>query len=86
MHHHAGHISCDCGESCLSCQAAVLSSSCGCAFEAKQFECNVEEHVDAHAHHETQHGMGEAHDHDAMMTDPRMAHFMEADMRRRFLW
>ncbi len=77
---------CHCGESCLSCQAAVLSSSCGCAFEAKQFEYNVQEHVDAHAHHETQHGMGEAHDHDAMMTDPRMAQFMEADMRRRFLW
>ena len=30
--------------------------------------------------------MTEAHDHDAMMADPRMARFMEADMRRRFLW
>ncbi len=86
MHHDAGHVSCHCGEPCLSCQAAILSSSCGCAFEAKQFEYKVEEHLDAHTHHETRHGMGEAHDHDAMMTDPRMAHFMEIDMRRRFLW
>jgi Cu2+-exporting ATPase len=30
--------------------------------------------------------MAEAHDHDAMMADPRMARFMELDMRRRFLW
>ena len=29
---------------------------------------------------------GESHDHNAMMTDPRMAAFMETDMRRRFLW
>ncbi|MBI2467238.1 MAG: hypothetical protein HYV62_05400 [Candidatus Rokubacteria bacterium] len=61
-------------------------ASCGCEFEAKQFEYGVDEHVGAHAHHETRHGMAEAHDHDAMMADPRMARFMEADMRRRFLW
>ncbi|MBI4278837.1 MAG: heavy metal translocating P-type ATPase, partial [Armatimonadetes bacterium] len=30
--------------------------------------------------------MAEAHDHEAAMADPRMARFMEADMRRRFLW
>lgn len=85
-HHQGSHVPCACGESCLSCQAAVLSTTCGCEFEAKQFEYKVEEHVHDHGHHETQHGMGESHDHDAMMTDPRMAHFMEADMRRRFLW
>ncbi len=85
-HHHRSHVPCQCGESCLSCQAAVLSATCGCEFEAKQFEYNVEQHVHEHAHHETQHGMAESHDHDAMMTDPRMARFMEADMRRRFLW
>src|SRR5688572_2270857 len=39
-----------------------------------------------HAHHETRHGVAEGHDHGAMMSDPRMARFMEADMRRRFLW
>ncbi|MGQ0550054.1 MAG: copper-translocating P-type ATPase [Armatimonadota bacterium] len=75
-----------CGRVCLSCQAAVLGASCGCEFEAKQFEYNLEEKVGAHAHHETRHGVAEAHDHEAMMTDPRMARFMEADMRRRFLW
>jgi Cu2+-exporting ATPase len=84
--HHAGHDMCRCGESCRSCQAAVLSATCGCEYEAKQFEYRLDEHVHAHAHHETQHGMGEAHDHEAMMADPRMAAFMEADMRRRFLW
>lgn len=36
-----------------------------------------------HEHHQTQHGM--AADHTTMMADPRMARFMEADMRRRFL-
>jgi len=30
--------------------------------------------------------MGEVHDHDAQMADPRMARHMEADMRRRFWW
>ena len=85
-HHQVG-VSCPiCGRVCLSCQAAVLGASCGCAFEAKQFEYNLEEKVGGHAHHATRHGVAEAHDHDAMMTDPRMARFMEADMRRRFLW
>ncbi len=30
--------------------------------------------------------MAEAHTHEAAMADPRMARFMEADMRRRFFW
>jgi len=85
-HHHRSDVPCTCGESCLSCQAAVLSTTCGCEFEAKQFEYKLEEQAHDHAHHETQHGMAESHDHDALMTDPRMAVFMEADMRRRFLW
>ncbi|HEV8339986.1 MAG TPA: copper-translocating P-type ATPase [bacterium] len=76
---------CRCGKECLSCQAAALGTTCGCEFEAKQYEYKVDEHVHAHAHHETQHGVAEAHDHDAQMADPRMARFMEADMRRRFL-
>ncbi|MGH2372524.1 MAG: hypothetical protein ACRDIC_03480, partial [bacterium] len=84
--HQAG-VACPiCGRVCLSCQAAVLGTSCGCEFEAKQFEYNLEEKAGGHAHHETHHGVAEAHDHDAMMADPRMARFMEADMRRRFLW
>jgi Cu2+-exporting ATPase len=64
----------------------VLGASCGCEFEAKQFEYNLADKVGGHAHHETGHGVAEAHDHDAMMADPRMAAFMEADMRRRFVW
>jgi len=76
---------CSCGKECLSCEAARLGTTCGCEFEAKQYEYKVDEHVHAHAHHETQHGVAEAHDHDAQMADPRMARFMEADMRRRFL-
>ena len=79
-------VPCPCGESCLSCQAAELGITCGCEFEAKQFEYNVEQKTQAHAHHETKHGMAEPHDHEAAMTDPRMAQFMEADMRRRFWW
>ncbi|MBI2202126.1 MAG: hypothetical protein HYU43_09345, partial [Armatimonadetes bacterium] len=91
-HTHAGPaphphgVPCPCGESCLSCQAAQLGVSCGCEFEAKQFEYNVEEKTHDHAHHETRHGMAESHDHEAAMADPRMARFMEADMRRRFWW
>ncbi len=83
--HHPGHTVCPCGERCLSCQAAVLGASCGCEFEAKQFEYDLDEKTHAHAHHDTQHGVGESHDHDAQMADPRMARFMEANMRRRFL-
>lgn len=79
-------VPCPCGESCLSCQAATLGVTCGCGFEAKQFEYDTARHADAHAHHETRHGVAEAHDHDAQMADPRMARFMEADMRRRFWW
>lgn len=30
--------------------------------------------------------MGEAHDHNAQMADPRLARAIEADMRRRFWW
>ncbi|MGH2362771.1 MAG: hypothetical protein ACRDGM_19770, partial [bacterium] len=86
--HHArgSQAQCQCGESCVSCQVAALGTTCGCEFEAKQFEYKLEEHVHEHAHHETGHGVAEAHDHDAMMTDPRTAAFMEVDMRRRFLW
>jgi Cu2+-exporting ATPase len=79
-------VKCTCGQSCLSCQAAELATTCGCTFEAKQFEYRLDAKTAAHAHHNTHHGMTEAHDHDAMMADPRMARFMEADMRRRFLW
>ncbi len=79
-------VSCPCGKSCLSCQAATLAVTCGCGFEAKQFEYNQPHHTETHAHHDTQHGIAESHDHDAMMTDPRMARFMEADMRARFWW
>jgi len=79
-------VPCPCGKDCLSCEAAVLGATCGCEFEAKQFEYKLEDQTHAHAHHETQHGVAEAHDHDAQMADPRMARFMEADMRRRFLW
>ena len=84
--HHTGAVSCSCGVACLSCQAALLATTCGCEFEAKQFEYGAAEKTRAHDHHAAAHGMGEAHDHDAMMADPRMAAFMEADMRRRFLW
>ena len=84
--HHAGSVSCSCGQACLSCQAALLATTCGCEFEAKQFEYALAEKAQAHDHHAAGHGVGEAHDHEAMMADPRMAAFMEADMRRRFLW
>ncbi|HXF82808.1 MAG TPA: copper-translocating P-type ATPase [bacterium] len=64
----------------------MLSTTCGCRFEAKQFEYDLERRVGEHAHHEAAHGLGEAHDHEAQMADPRMAAHMEADMRRRFFW
>ena len=89
-HHHTPddhvHVPCPCGKDCLSCAAAVLETTCGCDFEAKQFEYNLTEQVAAHDHHDTHHGVAEAHDHDAQIADPRMARFMEADMRRRFFW
>ncbi len=85
-HHETAHVMCMCGESCLSCQAAQLAITCGCTFEAKHLEYGLDAKTAAHAHHEAHHGMTEAHDHEAMMTDPRMARFMEADMRGRFLW
>jgi P-type Cu2+ transporter len=84
--HHTGSVSCSCGQACLSCQAALLAATCGCEFEAKQFEYGIAGKTQAHDHHAAGHGMGEAHDHEAMMADPRMAAFMEADMRHRFLW
>ena len=83
---YSGSVSCACGQSCLSCQAAMLAVTCGCDFEAKHLEYAVAEKTQAHDHHAAGHGMGEVHDHEAMMADPRMAAFMEADMRRRFLW
>jgi P-type Cu2+ transporter len=86
VHHEAANVRCTCGQSCLSCQEAGLATTCGCLLEAKQFEYDLEAKTAAHAHHDTHHGMAEAHDHDAMMADPRMARFMEADMCRRFLW
>src|SRR3990170_6217907 len=85
-HRHGTGMPCTCGRNCLSCQAAVLGTTCGCEFEAKQFEYALDRRIEDHAHHATGHGMAEAHDHEAMMTDPRFARFMEADMRRRFLW
>src|SRR3990170_1124733 len=85
-HRHGPGVPCTCGRDCLSCQEAALSVTCGCDFEAKQFEYNLDRRIEDHAHHAAGHGVAEAHDHDAMMTDPRFARFMEADMRRRFLW
>lgn len=73
-------------KTCLSCTAAVLGTTCGCEFEAKQFEYHLAQRVEQHAHHQRAHGMGEAHDHEAQIADPRMARHMEADMRRRFWW
>ena len=83
---HGVTVPCPCGKACLSCGAAVLGATCGCEFEAKQFEYDLAHRVEEHAHHEMAHGVGEAHDHDAQMADPRMARHMEADMRRRFWW
>ncbi len=83
---HPGSVSCRCGAACLSCQAALLATTCGCEFEAKQFEYGADKQVQAHDHHAAGHGIGEPRDHEAMMADPRMAAFMERDMRRRFLW
>ncbi|MFA5800294.1 MAG: copper-translocating P-type ATPase [Candidatus Peribacteraceae bacterium] len=95
-HHHAsadnpppmGH--CPCGKACLSCAAEELCVSSGCEMEAKQYEYNVHDHT-GHASHEKHeehkgHDMETMshHDHEAAMTDPRMAKQMEADMRRRF--
>jgi Cu2+-exporting ATPase len=64
----------------------MLGTTCGCEFEAKQFEYALAGRVAEHAHHDTSHGLAEAHDHDAQMADPRMAVRMETDMRTRFLW
>ncbi len=64
----------------------MLGVTCGCEFEATQFEYNQPHATETHAHHDTQHGIAESHDHEAMMADPRTAHSMEADMRRRFWW
>ncbi len=85
-HPHEPGVLCACGRECLSCQEASLSVTCGCGFEAKHFEYALDRRISNHAHHATGHGLGEAHDHEAMMADPRFARFMEADMRRRFLW
>jgi len=54
--------------------------------EAKQFEYDLAHRIEQHAHHQAAHGIGEAHDHEAMRADPRMARHMEADMRTRFWW
>ncbi len=85
-HPHGFGVPCACGGECLSCQEANLSVTCGCGFEAKQFEYALDRRIADHAHHAAGHGLGEAHHHEAMMADPRFARFMEADMRRRFLW
>jgi len=85
-HAHTPHVSCTCGRECLSCQEAILGVTCGCDFEAKRFEYALDRRIQEHAHHAAGHGMAEARDHEAMMADPRFARFMEADMRRRFLW
>ncbi|MDQ7844777.1 MAG: copper-translocating P-type ATPase [Armatimonadota bacterium] len=77
---------CTCGTPCLSCEAARLAATCGCEFEAKQFEYAQARHAGQHRHHDAAHGMGEAHDHEAQIADPRTAAHMEADMRRRFWW
>src|SRR3970282_2822103 len=82
-HRHGPGVPCTCGRDCLSCQGAALSVTCGCDFEAKQFEYALHRRIEYHAHHVAGHGVARAHDHDAMMTDPRFARFMEADMRRR---
>ena len=84
--HSHGAVSCPCGRECLSCGAARLATTCGCEFEAKQFEYRLDERVRDHPHHAAGHGMGESHDHETLMADPRMARFMEVDMRRRFWW
>jgi P-type Cu2+ transporter len=84
------HKVCSCGKSCMCCQADNLSVTCGCSFEAKQYEYNLNKKL-SHEHHEKMNhkdhdmpAMSHA-DHEAAMSDPKMAAWMEQDMRRRFL-
>lgn len=75
---------CPCGKDCLSCSAENLAVSCGCEMEAKQFEYEIKEKTghETHAGHDMK--KMSHRDHEAAMTDPRIAKQMEADMRRRF--
>lgn len=84
------HAHCSCGESCMSCKAEELCISSGCDMEAKQYEYKTHEHT-GHAMHEGSMSQNvnsvqsmSHHDHEAAMTDPRMAKQMEVDMCRRF--
>lgn len=80
-----GPVGCSCcSADCVGCQADKLSVTCGSEAEAKQYEYDLE-HQGRHGHEG--HDMSKAShaDHDAAMSNPEMAAWMEADMRRRFL-
>lgn len=92
--HHPGHAqhtaatgppgcSC-CSADCVGCQADKLAVTCGVEAEAKQYEYDLE-YQDHHGHEG--HDMSKAShaDHEAAMSNPTMAAWMEADMRRRFI-
>ena len=77
---------CPCGGACLCCSADALSVTCGSEIEAKQYEYDLERTL-SHKKHERYRRADEqvSHsDHEAAMASPRIAAFMEADMRKRF--
>lgn len=70
--------------------AKKLSITCGCNFEAKQYEYkkNLEERSTNHEMHkrEVSKGLSQSshHDHEAAMSNPQIAKQMEKDMKKRF--
>lgn len=79
------HLNCSCEKNCLCYSAGKLSVTCGCHSEAKQYEYNLNKTL-SHVHHEKTDMTSMSHkDHEAAMTDPKMAALMEYDMKRRFL-
>lgn len=73
-----------CSVDCVGCEADKLSVTCGAEAEAKQYEYDLA-HQGRHGHEG--HDMSKAShaDHDAAMSNPAMAAWMEEDMRRRFV-
>ncbi|MCL4361494.1 cadmium-translocating P-type ATPase [Candidatus Dependentiae bacterium] len=75
---------CSCGNECICCSAENLSITCGCNFEAKQFEYGVKEKLKHQEHMNHDMSKMSHQNHEKAMTNPTMAKEMEADMRRRF--
>lgn len=77
---------CACEKECICCIAEKLTINCGCGFEAKQYEYNINAKLIHHKHKKNNHEFQQiSHEnHETSMADPKLAKKIEGDIKLKF--